>query len=92
MCNHVPRAFHVHPLFGEKGNGNEVQIVKFLLQVETTKNPRILPINSSFISQTLNVKFIFKTDENWGIWFNGRDAKLGPLLRPHGTWIMFIQV
>ena len=29
--NLVHRAFHVHPLFGKKGNGDEVQVVKLLL-------------------------------------------------------------
>ena len=57
MSNLIPRAFHVHPFFGEKGNGNGVQFVKFLLQVEIRKNPK----NPSFIPQTLNVKFIFNT-------------------------------
>ena len=29
--NLVPGAFHIHPLFGKKGNGDEVQVVKLLL-------------------------------------------------------------
>ena len=45
--NLVPRELHVHPLFGKKGNGKEVQVVKLLLYVEITVSTNLT--HESFI-------------------------------------------